>query len=228
MKPILFNTEQVRNILDERKTNTRIPIKQSVVDRFILDDGGSLLGSFSEAVGDCYPTVDDAPHQVGDVLYVRETWMPYATIDSVLTNTNLYVYRADADGDNVEVPTTTGGSVTFGKADGLKWRPSIHMPKDAARIFLKVTDVRVERAQDITEEDAIKEGETGVRCECLHKELGGGMYGCTDCMNTGWLEPPTMEFMYDWNAIYAKRGYSFESNPWVWVYEFERMKGANG
>ena len=202
MKPILFNTEQARNILDGRKTQTRRPVAESVMEHW------------DSRFWDCARSPKYAPYQVGDILYVRETWNCIRTGNgrSVPFETK-YWYKA--------------GNAFEDCADE-KWHPSIHMPKEAARIFLKVTDVRVDRLQNITEEDAIKEGETGVRCECLHKELGGGMYGCTDCMNTGWLEPPTMYFMYDWNAIYAKRGYSWEANPWVWVYEFEQMKGEQG
>ena len=214
MKPILFNTEQVRNILDGRKTNTRRPIKQSgwLERPLSREKDGSVWFATNRYTQFCCKPL----YKRGDILYVREAWAREecqsclsGITPSVVYCQCRYVYKA-------------------GGERHIKWHPSIHMPKEAARIFLKVTDVRVDRLQNITEEDAIKEGETGVRCECLHKELGGGMYGCTDCMNTGWLEPPTMYFMYDWNAIYARRGYSWEANPWVWVYEFEQMKGEQG
>lgn len=98
------------------------------------------------------------------------------------------------------------------------------MPKEAARIFLRVTDVRVERLQEITEEDAIAEGCEGIRCACSNKECGGGMVVCTDCMGTGWLEPPTREFMFLFDILNNKSDYDWNANPWVWVIAFERCE----
>ena len=100
------------------------------------------------------------------------------------------------------------------------WKPSIHMPKEAARIWLKVKDVRVERLKDMTDKDALKEGAQGVKCD----HAGLGVYGCTDCMNTGWLEPPILEFMGIWNSTIKKSDldrFGWDANPWVWVIEFE-------
>ena len=97
------------------------------------------------------------------------------------------------------------------------------MPKEAARIFLKVTDVRVERLQDITEEQALKEGFIGI--PCTHENVGE--HGCTDCMNTGWLEPPQLEFMYTWDSTIKKADlnkYGWLANPYVFVIEFERCE----
>ena len=97
------------------------------------------------------------------------------------------------------------------------------MPKEAARIWLYVTDVRVERLQDITEDGALREGAQGMRCD--HAALG--VYGCTDCMNTGWIEPPQVEFMQIWDAAVKKSDidrYGWDVNPWVWVIEFERCE----
>lgn len=102
-------------------------------------------------------------------------------------------------------------------------RPSIHMPKEAARIWLKVIDVRVERLQDITYNGALREGSEGIRCD--HVALG--VHGCTDCMNTGWIEPPQVEFMQIWNSTIKKSNldrYGWDANPWVWVIEFERCE----
>ena len=134
MKPILFNTEEVQATLDNRKTVTRRVVKKSTVDKFVLSQDGRLLGNFNADYPEwgTYPTIDDAPYRPGDILYVRETFFEYK---------GHFYYKAD------------------GKHEGLarmgiyfKWRPSIHMPCKAARIFLRVTDVRVERLQDINDD----------------------------------------------------------------------------
>ena len=177
-----------------------------------LSDSETLDGLWAtfEATGDYavdFP-MRKAKYIVGDYLYVRETWAPCATMESWLNNANLYAYRADCEGED--------------HPQAFKWRPSIHMPKEAARIFLRVTDVRVERLWEITDEQARKEGCVGVHCN--HPN---GRYACEDCMNTGYLEPPVAEFHEVWNTTIKKQDidkYGWESNPWVWVYEFERVE----
>lgn len=226
MKPILFNTEMVRAILEGRKTVTRRVIKphnpfrsdnykQGRYGLWIdaTTDNGDKCGHIKDySVSPCWQTFsyyikNCAPYKVGDILYVRETWG--------FDNHN-WLYKADfSDEDLIKLKRL------------LIWHPSIHMPKEAARIFLKVTDVRVERLQDITEEDAIKEGCEGTPCEHHGYIVGGGMCGCTDCMNTGWLEPPTLEFMDIWHSTINKKDldeYGWNANPWVWVIEFERIE----
>lgn len=143
VKPILFNTEMVKAILDGRKTVTRRVVKpqpevtyvngyqRDIVNRNqiafkVMDKGGK----------DCYTL---PPYQPGDILYVRETWQcinPYSDKE--------YVYKASCDAD-------------YAKCIG-NWCPSIHMPKEAARIWLKVTNVRVERLQDMKYADFYHEG----------------------------------------------------------------------
>jgi hypothetical protein len=204
IKPILFNTEMVRAILDGRKDATR-----RIVKGFIPDDAVwgytaftpkgyiSCRGTFADGYGEKFFKL---PCEPGDILYVRETWKKAP---------NGYYYYEDWQRDDI--------------ADVTKWKPSIHMPKEAARIWLKVTDVRVERLKDMTDNDALKEGAEGVRCD----HAGLGAYGCTDCMNTGWLEPPLLEFMGIWNSTIKKSDldrYGWDANPWVWVIEFERCK----
>lgn len=97
------------------------------------------------------------------------------------------------------------------------------MPKAAGRLFLRVTDVRAERLWKINNEDALKEGFEGVPCS--HP---AGSNACVDCMNTGWLEPPSIGFIMLWDKLNAKRGYGWEANPWVWVYTFERCDRPEG
>lgn len=138
-KPILFNTDMVRAILDGRKTVTRRVIPEHIIDKYYDYDEwcNCVMPSDIHCVR-AYEKqffIDYTRYQKGDILYVRETWKPAK---------NGYFYKADWEKESI--------------ADITKWRPSIHMPKEAARIFLKVTDVRVERLQDITEEQAVKEG----------------------------------------------------------------------
>jgi hypothetical protein len=109
-------------------------------------------------------------------------------------------------------------------ADMLKWRASIHMPKAAARIFLRVTGVAAQRLREISEEDALVEGCEGAPCP--HPI---GTYACEDCMNTGWLESPRDEFARLWDDVYGKKpGCAWTDNPWVWKIEFEMAERPEG
>lgn len=213
-KPILFNTEMVKAILEGRKTVTRRIVK---LPKWIEKQEDGLYTLFAD--GTCYEnkhfediaTYLNKPCSPGNILYVRETWSDHYTAES----DGKLVYCYKADGVNLQAECLSGESN--------RWYPSIHMPKEAARIFLKVKDVRMERLKDITEDGAIHEGVEGVRCD----HAGLGAYGCTDCMNTGWLEPPTLHFMYLWNSTINKSDlelYGWDANPYVWVIEFERIE----
>ena len=129
-------------------------------------------------------------YQTGDILWVRETW----SVQEDLPYDN-YVYRSDYG-------TTEHDSFP---PSMFKWRPSIHMPKEAARIFLCVTDVRVERVQDILCGDMKREG-------CIPETVTGGQY--QQWHRDYWIPL--------WDSINDKRGYPWSSNPWVWVYSFKR------
>lgn len=207
-KPIRFNTEMVRAILNNEKSVTRRPIKNNPeectskvvndVCKLCDDKGGFYLP-------DDYVKAR-SPYKVGDILYVRETWGIY---EQNYINANYFMYRADfpngaktydADGVPCDLPT---------------WRPSTRMPKEAARIFLRVTDVRVERLQDITVEQAIREGCNGVFC-------GSGAN-----MGDGWEITPVEEYMPLWNSTVKKSDldkYGWNANPWMWVIEFKRVE----
>ena len=230
IKPILFNTEMVRAILDWRKSCTRRIVKGFIPNNAVWGYTAftpkgciSCRGTFADGYGEKF---FKPPYQPGDILYIRETWerfecwncdgdergnCPKEPKKSVLDKTcGCYMYRAtdEISGD-------------------AKWHPSIHMPKEAARIWLKVTDVRVERLHDITYNGALREGSEGIRCD--HVALG--VHGCTDCMNTGWIEPPQVEFMQIWNSTIKKSDlnrYGWDANPWVWVIEFERCDKPEG
>ena len=182
MKPILFSTSMVQAILDGRKTQTRRVIKPQPNSK--AEYKGTEIGKH------VFETDIDmwhikSPYQPGQVLWVRETWsmiddMPYDN----------YVYRTDYG-------TTEDDSFP---PSMFKWKPSIHMPREAARIFLRVKNVRVERLQDITAHDAIREG--------MESETP---FDTVD------------EFKELWNNLNAKRGYGWDTNPWVWVVKFERI-----
>ena len=208
IKPILFNTEMVRAILDGRKTCTRRICKDANectvpdMDFYNADRRTYAVHNFvdKEHTEQLSTAERTCPICTGDILYVRETWTEAP---------KGYYYYEDWQKDDI--------------ADVTKWKPSIHMPKEAARIWLKVIDVRVERLQDITYNGALREGSEGIRCD--HVALG--VHGCTDCMNTGWIEPPQVEFMQIWNSTIKKSNldrYGWDANPWVWVIEFERCE----
>lgn len=190
-KPILFNTEMVRAIQGGRKAATRRPIK-------VNTDFPKALKPVENPVG--LMTVGGIirpQYQVGGYLYVRETWGIY---EQSYMDANYILYRADFP----------NGAKTFG-VDGVScdlptWRPSIHMPKEATRIFLRVTDIRVERLQAMSHEDAEQEG-----CWC----------------DEGGLAMPIDKFADVWNSTVKKSDldkYGWDANPWVWVIEFERVE----
>lgn len=180
-KPILFNTEMVRAILYGRKTQTRRLVKNIPLQEpyFEVVDGTPYA---CDGDGEFHPAVEFSPIQKGDVLYVRETWteMPYG-----------FAYRADG-----EEPDGWDGND--------RWYPSIHMPKEAARLFLRVKDVRVERLRD------------GLGCfQALQAE---GVKSTT-------FPSILFEFRELWNSTIKPADiprYGWGANPWVWVIEFER------
>jgi hypothetical protein len=196
MKPIIFSTPMVQAILEGRKTQTRRIVKPQppqFVDYF--EKRGDGFKAYMVPGEPCdYPLVKPK-YQPGDILWVRETFceVPYehnhVPIKGGYITIPKYAYKADSERDYTGI-----------------WKPSIHMPREAARIFLQVTNVRVERLQDITEEDAIAEG--------MSKTLVDGV---TFISAKG-------KFHALWDTLYAKRGHPWENNPWVWVYEFMRIE----
>jgi hypothetical protein len=191
MKPILFSTEMVQAILAGRKTQTRR----------VMGVSGALYPN--ETVADWVVRWKVEPrYHKGDILWVRETWQ---TVPSEDGEGYAYVYRASQNGRDWEDNT-----------EGWKWRPSIFMPKEAARLILKVTNVRAERLQDISEEDARAEG-VGDPYEYQHPMYYD--YKMFDGVSCG-----ICAFAGLWESINAKRGYGWETNPFVFVYEFERVE----
>ena len=225
-RPILFKGAMVRAILSGHKTQTRRVVKPQPQ---ISEHGylaGEWLGKPFLSCGEplLLPTLEDMPlecpyGQVGDLLYVRETFC--------------YVHPDEWHGHVATCPSAEKwpghpedwemGSRNFGiafAADGdgesqligenVRWRPSIHMPKWASRLWLRVVDVQVERLQDISSEDALAEG---IRPIADRKYTSGD-----DAADN------SSRFQWLWNRINTERGYSWESNPFVWVVEFERVE----
>ena len=194
MKPILFNTEMVNSILDGRKITTRRIIKVNNSLEFMgFKEGKALLGK-----GCCIHETIKAPYMPGDILYVRETWGISNPLGDFARNnrTAEYVYKAGYS-KGERIPMVREQEKNLGV-----WKPSIHMPKDAARIFLKVTDVRVERLQDITED--------GIKAEGIIEEF-----------------PPIARdnFQELWDS--TTKEYRWRLNPYVWVISFERCEKPN-
>ena len=202
VKPILFNTEMVRAIRDGRKKCTRRIVK---IPNCIKQQDDGLYTLFAE--GTCYENQHfeeivqylKKPYQPGDILYVRETWGYPISLNS----DKQYVFRADKIAES-----------GF-KNDSHIWYPSIHMPKEAARIWLKVTDVRVERLQEITAESALTEGAD----KYIHA-------------NGTLNEDQTItSFIGIWNNTIKKSDlerYGWDANPYVFVIEFERCEKPEG
>ncbi len=184
MKPIIFSTPMVQAILDGKKTQTRRVIKiDDAPENWKISIAGTSI-------------VRTEPYDVklpryaaGDILWVRETWAKRIHSD------NRYYYKAD---NNL-------GAI-FNREDD-KWRSPFFMPREAARIFLRVTNVRVERVQDITPNECTKEG---VEWEAM--EVGGEFVrGIFNGIWDSTIKKIDLS-LYSWNA-----------NPWVWVYEFEHL-----
>lgn len=191
MKPILFNTQMVRAIQKGQKTVTRrIAFEQTNIRRFHSNeypDGWWFLGrvyrKWDDMLREPQGVLSFAKYKAGDILYVRETWaeMPYGI-----------VYRAeDAFPEGWDIDD--------------RWKPSIHMPKEAARIFLRVKEARVERLNSMEEEDAIAEG---------FPDLGVD------------ADSPLLRFSVLWDKTISRKDigkFDWAANPWIFAYEFERI-----
>lgn len=215
-RPIIFNSDMVRAILSGRKTQTRRPVRgfvSDVIQDTDMVDGRLVSLGFEGDDGEWHETWEACPIALpGDLLYVRETTIitPKNWGDSWFCNAK------DDDGDGRIVQYLA----TFPNMDGalqygLKCTPSIHMPKWAARIWLRITAVGVERVQDITEDGARAEG-----------IIDGGCLSCGNNEPCGCSNPrPDARdaFCWLWGSIYGDK-YPWYSNPWVWVIKFERVE----
>ncbi|EDG9409385.1 hypothetical protein CAD93_19045 [Salmonella enterica subsp. enterica serovar Tennessee] len=202
---MIFNAEMVNAILSGRKTQTRRIIKDCTVGR---DPISKFIQIGKKFIG-CYP--EDVPELIreccpygvpGDRIWVRETFRVHSRATDVAT----LVYRASVRNSWTEQTHRVPVAVCNKPATPEKWTPSIHMPRWASRILLEITDVRVERLRDLSEEDAKSEGIT--------PSAGGVLPGWEYRIN----------FRDLWMDIYGTD--NWEANPWVWVIEFKRVEGA--
>lgn len=201
-KPILFNTEMVKAILDGKKTETRRIITKKVTirpDQEINQNGKGRfeLYNVTPRCGIPQNIFFKPPYQPGDILYVRETWQYLYELDGneqIIEGTGRYYYAATD-----QIPFDTYIDSQGISHEKTPWKPSIHMPKEAARIFLKVIDIRPERLQEIDDNGVIAEG----------LQIG---------------DP----FDEAWNSTIKKSDqdrYGWDANPWVWVIKFKKLEG---
>jgi len=183
--PIFFETVSVLGIQADDKTQTRRAFR---VPEGHIGHPAGIAGSKENPLRLVWAGGVLRPrYRPGDILWVRETWGVGIQLAGGI------IYRADYAGKNAPL------------AEGQKWRPSMIMPRELARIFLRVMDVRVERLQDISEGDIAAEGITDTARYTPGENI--------------------RRFAAFWDSFNAKRGYAWETNPWVWVYTFERIPG---
>ena len=247
MKSIIFNTDMVKAILEGRKTQTRRIVKKAPVSEFgtysfvsmeidpdvvttkVDLDCETLKGTyalFEHSEYEEFARLVKAPYKIGDILYVRETWcyeyyLPELTEGETDYSGKRYLKRYLYKESDSGYPVMKGDRPR-------EWNPSIHMPKEAARLFLRVTGVRVERLQEITEEDAEREGVLSTAksryggCKKSNKNEDTKCPQWCNCFNS------RENFAGLWENIYAKRGQGWDANPWVWVIEFEVCEKPEG
>lgn len=190
VKPILFNTTMVRAILKDRKTQTRRLVKRLPLAEpwFTVEDGKPMM---CDENGDWYPAERFSVVQPGDILWVRETWAK---------DVGRYMYRANY--------SDTEKFYMNGQEIRMTWHPSIHMPKEAARIYLQVTSVRMQRLQEITSGEAVSEG---IKSNLSSpSEAADALIAFEELWNS--TVKPADQHRYGWSA-----------NPWVWVIGFVRI-----
>lgn len=243
IKPILFNTEMVRAILDGRKSCTRRIIKPQPQGYFEVSEEPLYIYDTDGKQGKITPT-----YQPGDILYVRETWRVGAW--DIFNQMIAFDYKDGTCGEltyihdrelfdrlvNQSRNDARQAKCEYNGADFVwekgkspcRWHPSIHMPKEAARIWLKVTDVRVERLQDITEEQACMEGTDPWDEACY--ENNGWHPTFSDPDSGG--DPNMIDGFHKlWNSTIKKSDldrYGWDANPWVWAIEYERCEKPEG
>ena len=232
---MIFNGEMVRAILDGRKTQTRrimAPQPADDIERGIFPNP-EVIGWKSSRRHKHGSTTAHFCHygKPGDRIWVRETW---GVVSHAFSDDGLMIdWVPDRPATAIhEMPFGNGyysgyaiyaadGDFTWGDDDGYEdgrscWKPSIHMPRAASRILLEITDVRAERLNTISEEDARAEG-----------IIDGGCLNCGEPEPCGCANPgpdATDAFAYLWQSIYGQE--SWNANPWVWVIEFKRVEGG--
>lgn len=212
IKPILFSTSMVRAILEDRKYMTRRIVKVPADAEFMgfgfCNTNGNEEARF--VLPDGSNEYVHPKRETGDILWVRETWQQVYGLDDndqIIEHTGRYLYAATDDRFDGQWLRDDGSM-----CDIMPWRPSIFMPREAARIWLEVTEVRCERVQDIAEEDAKAEG---FKSEPPYT-INAAQWTARD------------NFHDLWDSLNAKRGYGWDANPWVWVISFKRCEKPEG
>lgn len=215
---LMFKAPLVRAILEGRKTQTRRQVTvPRTRDSFVMLDHGNGFWPYQSDDGESALCNDGNEHPYaspfgmpGDRVYVRETWaeiprhQPQTDEDLPMRKDGrILVYQADPEWDGSRNFLCADGCMRWAKPD--RWRPSIHMPKEFARIWLEITSVRVERLQSITEADCIVEGAAGG-----HGAIPGYQYSAT----------PLEHFRHIWEST----GGDWAANPWVWVIDFKTIR----
>ncbi|HGW1780654.1 TPA: hypothetical protein ACNMRI_002343 [Klebsiella pneumoniae] len=224
---MIFNGEMVRALLSGRKTQTRRIIKDCTVGR---DQISKFIQIEKKFIG-CYP--EDVPELIreccpygipGDRIWVREAFRVHSRATDVAT----LVYKASERNSWTEQTHRVPVAVCNKPATPEKWTPSLHMPRWASRILLEITDVRVERLNAISPEDAESEGLERTNFTGFGDEPGLPSYPEPDVyfdpLKKQWKEYPPEAFAGLWESIYGKG--SWQANPWVWVIEFKRVEGG--
>ena len=227
-RPILFKSSMVRAILSGKKTQTRRIVKpHRSDDAFCLQDFNdgngwwpyrSYDGESPFMDGNEYP-IPCPFGAVGDQLWVRETWQYYDWTEDGMPciryatgNQTMWAENADESAeDQWEILSRPANYNIDNRASDRKWRPSIHMPRWASRITLEITSIRVERLNDISEDDALSEGAIPINCDHVRQTCNEiGCYGDTA--------------KAAFRGIWESTGGNWEANPWVWVIEFKRVE----
>lgn len=205
---ILLSAPMVRALLEGRKSQTRRVLRPG--QRVEVDRQGYPFVAVRHSCGWERRVVPCPYGQPGDRLWVRETWAGWPNADGSVT----VAYRASCNNDEFDLVESDGA---LARVEVVRWRPAIHMPRWASRITLELTDVRVQRAQDISQEDAMAEGvERG-------DVVTGGAWRRYTATGPS-CEGPRESFRSLWDSINGERqGYSWADNPWVWALSFRRV-----
>lgn len=220
-KPILFSGSMVRAILEGRKTQTRRVLLPQPGERTVKVEPRRgtrhKLIAFIWRSGAVELTPYRWKYDVGHRLWVRETWLyaDHCPPPDTYAPSDIH-YRASA----------TEADLEWLSEEGFKWRPSIFMPRWASRITLEITGVKVERLQEISEEDAIAEGagwlDFGLN-NYSQRQPGWTFAQSGDIRPSDCFLSAKNAFANGWNKLNSKRGYSFESSPYVWAITFKRL-----
>ncbi|MEJ4043441.1 hypothetical protein [Erwinia sp. SLM-02] len=204
---IIFNSEMVKAILDGRKTQTRRIVKLPIIDRDAMCElsGNEIAGEIN---GGNFRNSQIG--QPGDRLWVRETYRVHSRATDVAT----LVYKASERQSWTQQTHRVPISECNKPVSAEKWTPSIHMPRWASRITLEITGVRVERLQQVTDVEAMREGIQNLTT------LSHADFGIPGLVNA---QHPVRAFQLLWESIYGAD--NWQANPWVWVIEFKRIEG---